>query len=335
MRNRVLLLVSLLVIAVFISGCKNSKGRYIPDVGSSNLPDVTIHIKRYGEALFELDSANFKAGLKSIKPDFLLFLDASLDDTANVNQLRSFVLDTVNRYLFNRTMKVFPDLTNLEKELSRSFSYYHYYFPNMEIPSFYSYISGGYYEEPVLLADSVVLIGLDNFLGGDFVYYARMGIPRYKMHWMTKAETSVEVMREMYQSLPLAKTKPKNLLDMMISSGKELYFLDAMMPDVPDSLKIKYTAKQLEWVNKNAKNIWAFLIEQRLLFSADFMKTNKLMQDGPFTKGFDGYAPARLGEWVGWQIVSTYMESHPDVSLKKLLQVKDSQKILKDSGYKP
>ena len=173
MKNRVLFLVSFVIIAVFISGCQNSKGRYIPDIDRSDLPDVTIHIKRYGKALFELDTADIKTGLKRIKPDFLLFLNASLDDTANVNQLRSFILDTLNRYLFNRTMRVFPDLTNLEKELSKSFSYYHYYFPNIEIPSFYSYISGGYFEEPILLADSVVLIEPSLFRGKsqEFVGY--------------------------------------------------------------------------------------------------------------------------------------------------------------------
>ena len=59
------------------------------------------------------------------------------------------------------------------------------------------------------------------------------------------------------------------------------------------------------------------------------------MQDGPFTKGFDADAPARLGEWVGWQIVSAYMEKNKEVSLKELLQINDSQKILNQSGYKP
>ncbi len=328
-------LVLLTAVIFAVQSCSSGKKRYVPPVDNDKLPAVNVHIKQYGKALFLLDTAEMKTGLKKIKPDFLLFLNADLEDTANVNQLKRFVADTLNRFLFKQTMTVFPTVSPLEKSLSAALSRFLYFFSNQNLPSFYSYISGGYFEAPVLSADSVILIGLDNYLGGNFVYYARMGVPRYKAHWMVKQEVPVDVMKTMYETLPFTKTKANNLLDMMIAAGKELYFLDAMMPRVADTLKIRYTKKQLQWVEKNEKNIWGFLIGQKLLFSADFMQTNKLMQDGPFTKGFDAAAPARLGQWVGWQIVSAYMDKNRDVTLKQLLQITDSQKILNKSGYKP
>ncbi len=335
MTGRIKFLFFIAVLFVGIESCSNSNKRAIPVVDNSKLPKVRVHIKQYGRALFKLDTANMQAGLKKIKPEFPLFLNGNLDDTANVNQLKAFVTDTLNRYLYNHTTDVFPTIEPLEKKLSLAMSHFQYYFPNQKLPSFYSYISGGYFEAPVLSVDSVILIGLDNYLGSNFVYYARMGVPRYKAHWMIKQEVPVDVMKTLYGTLSFKRTKARNLLDMMISAGKELYYLDAMMPEVADTLKIRYTAKQLNWVEKNEKNIWGFLIGQKLLFSADFMQTNKLMQDGPFTKGFDADAPARLGEWVGWQIVSAYMEKNKKVSLKELLQINDSQKILNQSGYKP
>jgi len=328
-------LVLLVVVTIVFQSCSNKKKRYIPVVDNSRLPGVTVHIKQYGKALFEIDTTRMQEGLKKIQPEFRLFLNASLDDTANVNQLKAFVTDTLNRYLYQHTSKVYSTLKPLEKTLSISLSRFHYYFPDQKLPSFYSYISGGYFEAPVLSADSVVLIGLDNYLGSDFIYYARMGIPRYKTHWMIKQEVPVDVMKTLYETLPFRRGKARNLLDMMISAGKELYYLDAMMPDLADTLKIRYTAKQLSWVEKNEKNLWGFLVGQKLLFSANFMQTNKLMQDGPFTKGFDAEAPARLGEWVGWQIVSAYMNKNRKVTLKQLLQNNDSQMILNQSGYKP
>ena len=320
---------------IFIMGCGGETNRYTPQVKKSGLKNVEVHIKRYGKALFELDTVNFKAGLETIKPEFLLFLDADLNDTANVNQLKNFVTDTLNLFLFNNTMKVFPDLNLLEINIGSALSYYQYYFPEMSTPSFYSYISGGLFEMPVMAVDDVVLIGLDNYLGSGFMHYARLGIPRYKMRWMVKEEVTVDVMRSLYQTLPFKQRKPKVLLDMMIASGKQLFFLDAVMPKVADSLKIRYSQKQLQRVKENEKSIWGFLIAQKLLFSADFMQTNKLMQDGPFTKGFEGDAPARIGKWVGWQIVSTYMKKNPDVTLKELLKTNDAQMILNKSGYKP
>jgi len=321
--------------AFIYSGCSTDNSRYIPEVRQSELPDVRIHIKRYGKALFELDTTDLKKGLEKIRPEFMFFLNADLNDSVNINQLKAFVTDTLNRYLYKHTMQVFPDLEQTEKELSKAFSYYQYYFPKTKITNFYSYISGGFYEAPVMVADSVVLMGLDNYLGSHFEHYARLNIPRYKMRWMIKEEITPDVMRVMYQIMPTTLYKPKNLLDMMVAAGKELFFLDAMMPTVADTLKIKYTQAQLDWVRKNEKNIWGFLISQKLLFSADFLKTKKLMQDGPFTKGFEQGAPARIGEWVGWQIVSSYMEKHPEISLNRLLRMKDAQKILNQSGYKP
>ncbi len=328
-------LIGLLLITAFLYSCNSTNERYIPKVDKSKLVNTPVHIKRYGKALFSIDTTHFKEGLQSIQPRFKLFLNASLDDTANVNQLRAFIEDTLNRYLYKHTMQEFPDLTKLEKDLSDAMSYNRYYFPKLKTPSFYSYISGGYYEAPVMVADTIVLIGLDNYLGSNFTHYARLGIPRYKMLWMIKEEIPVDVMKALYEAIPLRIPKPRNLLDMMVAAGKELFYLDAVLPGAADTLKIRYTTKQLNWVMKNEKNIWSFLISQKLLFSADFMQTKKLMQDGPFTKGFEQGAPARLGEWVGWQIVSAYMEKHPEVSLPELMKMKDSQKILEESGYKP
>ena len=335
MRHKTFLLMILGLATFLLTGCGNRNSRYIPEVKSSELPKVNIHIKRYGQALFELDTASLKTGLERIKPEFKLFLNADLNDNANINQLKAFVTDTLNRYLYRHAMQIFPNLNHTEQQLSSAMAHYLHYFPHSRVPVFYSYISGGFYEAPVIVADSVVLIGIDNYLGSSFEHYARLGIPRYKMHWMVKDEITPDVMRALYESMPVTLYKPKNLLDMMVAAGKELFFLDAMIPTVADSLKIKYTKSQLAWVNKNEKNIWGFLISQQLLFSADFMQTKKLMQDGPFTKGFEEGAPARIGEWVGWQIISAYMQKHPEVSLKQLLKLKDAQMILNESGYKP
>jgi uncharacterized protein YjaZ len=59
------------------------------------------------------------------------------------------------------------------------------------------------------------------------------------------------------------------------------------------------------------------------------------MADGPFTAEFSKDAPARLGEWLGWQIVREYYEKNPEVTLQLVMTETDAQKILSNSGYKP
>ena len=79
-------------------------------VDASDLTEMNVHIKRYGEALFSIDTAHFKEGLQRIQPLFPYFLDANLHDSTNIDQLYTFVSDSQTRRLYRETMKVYPDL---------------------------------------------------------------------------------------------------------------------------------------------------------------------------------------------------------------------------------
>ena len=152
---------------------------------------------------------------------------------------------------------------------------------------------------------------------------------------MRPENLAVDVMKYFYHSQINTSVRQSTLLDRMVGAGKMLYFLDRIMPETADSLKICYTQKQLDWAIKNEKNIWAFMIQNELLYTTDYKSQTKLIQDGPFTTGFSRQSPARLGVWMGWQIVGDFMKNNPEVSLKELINITDSQKLLNDSGYKP
>jgi uncharacterized protein YjaZ len=59
------------------------------------------------------------------------------------------------------------------------------------------------------------------------------------------------------------------------------------------------------------------------------------LADGPCTMEFSKDSPPRLGEWIGFQIIRSYMKKNPDVTLEMMMQETDAQKILTLSGYKP
>jgi uncharacterized protein YjaZ len=59
------------------------------------------------------------------------------------------------------------------------------------------------------------------------------------------------------------------------------------------------------------------------------------MNDGPFTAEVTQDSPGRLGVWVGWRIVDSYMRNNKDVTLCELMNENDAQKILEQSYYKP
>jgi len=50
---------------------------------------------------------------------------------------------------------------------------------------------------------------------------------------------------------------------------------------------------------------------------------------------FSKDSPPRLGEWIGLQIIRSYMQKNPEVTLAMMMQETDAQNILTLSGYKP
>ena len=329
-----LLLISGVFLMFGLVSCHLSRS-HVPEIPQSKLPKVQVTIHRYGKALFGIDLDNFRSGLKKIQPQFLPFLNADLDDTAHVNQLLRYVTDTQILYVYHKTMKTFPRLGEEEKLLSSAFAHLKYYYPAYRLPEIFTYISDLYYEQPVMKQGNTVVIALDDYLGKDFPLYSDLNIPQYHRRCMVPAQIVPDVIRTLYRDDFQKNIHPKTLLDNMLEAGKKLYFLDAMMPETPDTIKICYTAKQMAWMEKNRKEVWSVLVRNRFLYSTDYMLINKMTQPGPFSDGFSRQSPPMMAAWFGWQMVRRYMQKHPQTTLRQLLQMKDAQQFLAGSGYKP
>ncbi|RLD54593.1 MAG: gliding motility lipoprotein GldB, partial [Bacteroidetes bacterium] len=223
----------------------------------------------------------------------------------------------------------------LENELTDAFKHLKYYFPDFEAPDVYTYISGFDHEYPIHYDGRIMLIALDMYLGQDYGPYKKLGVPEYRVRKFNRAYITRDCIEQVAKAINNSSSHEKNLLDIMIGRGKVLYFLDAIIPGTNDSIKIKYSGQQIMWAINNEPKLWAFLIENELLYSSDKNVEKKLLLDAPFTSYFGNESPPRLGEWIGWKIVSRFMESNPDVELEALLKEEDSQGILHKSGYKP
>jgi hypothetical protein len=123
----------------------------------------------------------------------------------------------------------------------------------------------------------------------------------------------------------------------MIYNGKIMYFMDKILPDAGDTLKISYTRDQLKWCTDFEPKIWAYFLEENLLYETDYPKIQKYLTEAPFTPGLGerNESAPKLAVWTGWQIVRAYMDKHPEVTLQQLMANKDAQKILNESKYRP
>jgi hypothetical protein len=120
----------------------------------------------------------------------------------------------------------------------------------------------------------------------------------------------------------------------MIFNGRLLFFAKMLLPESPDSVIIGYTSKEIEFCEGNEKQMWTYLVENKILFSTEGMQIRRFTEDAPFTKDFTKDSPGRAANYIGWKIVEDYYKNN-QVSLKEIMEENDYRKIMKLSKYKP
>jgi uncharacterized protein YjaZ len=162
-----------------------------------------------------------------------------------------------------------------------------------------------------------------------------VGLPQYMYKNMKPEQVVPQAVKGWLQSMYETDTKRDNLLEYMVFEGKLLYATDALLREAPDSIKIGFTPDAMEWCNTYEARIWAHLVDQELLYSTEYMNINKWINQAPFVAGIPKDSPGRLGQWVGWQIVRSYMKNNPELSMLQLMENQNAQDILARSNYKP
>jgi energy-coupling factor transporter ATP-binding protein EcfA2 len=101
-------------------------------------------------------------------------------------------------------------------------------------------------------------------------------------------------------------------------------------------LSIGYLPEQITWCQENESYIWRYFIEKELLYSTDSKLPNRFTNMAPFSKFYleiDNESPGRVGQWIGWQIVRSFMQNNK-VSMQEMIKM-DAKELFKKSKYKP
>ncbi len=317
-----------------------SCGRNPQKINVSNV-SINLKIKHFDINLLKLRQDQMPTAIPALKSSYGEFFDIftyrmiAIGGTEQPNfpeLLYSFVSDTLIRKLeTNVAQKV--DTVQLRNDLETAFKHYKYYFPEKEIPIIYTCISG--FNQSVVISQKLIGVSLDKYMGSDSPFYEQLGLPVYKRRNMYPAKMVPDMMQAWADAEWPKPDKDNSLLSQMIQQGKVLYFMDAMLPDLNDTMKIGFTEKQLEFCRKNEAKMWTYLAEHKMLFTTDRMSIKRFIDDGPYTAVFSEESPARSGVWLGWQIVRSYMKQNKDLKLADLMSNADYQSILNQSGYRP
>ncbi len=325
--------ISILMIILLVSCRQQGEKEIRDDTADLQLQGLKIH--RYEQALFSLDIKHLREGLTGLMPEYGFFLGDTPPDTANLLRMKAYLEDSLTRLLYRETQRVFPRMDSVETGLSEAMQHHRLHFPSDSVPEVFTYVSGLDYEAPVRLVDSVMIIALDMYLGKDSPFYRQLGLPGYRCQAFDRVFVVPDCMKQMAYRHLRGERNEKTLLDWMVLQGKVLYYLDRVMPSLPDYVKIAFTPEQYNWAREHEAKTWAFLIANKLLYTTDSREIARFMAEAPFTKGLPKESPGRTGWWIGWQIVRKYMDKNGDVSLKALFDHADARQILNQSAYKP
>ncbi len=335
-------LLASLALYALLSGCTCNKSKHIPDVSAVS---VETKIVRFEDELFAIDTNACEAGMRALMekyPDFAsnffferMFGNPQRPDTPAVfEQCRLFLTDPFVRNLYDTCRVLYRDFSREEAALTEMLRFYRHYFPLLPLPTFYTTINGFNYDAWTdEQRGEYVALCLDMTLGPEYTPYS--GIENLRHQYVRRLLTREQLLPNAARALAVPLVPPPSgpqMLELMIAGGKQIAIVDALLPRLPDSTKLGWSAVQLDIVQRNEAAIYDYLVKNKMLYSTNYQDFRKYVEMGPFDPEDPASKPDRAGMWLGWRMVVDYMEK-TGATLAQAVEERDAQKFLK--AYRP
>lgn len=330
----------------FIS-CKENP-EFTTDVSSVS---ADFKLIRFDREFIEIDTNNYIHELRELTSKYPEFCDIYfkyvLEVTNNEDTLEFF--SSINREILqapgfraihDSIQRIYGEDDFLRSEFENAFKYLKYYFPDYRLPNIYTFQSDFALQKFIFSdrdADGIG-IGLDMYLGNTFPYKALDPHNPAFSDYLTRTFDKNHIVKhsiELVCEELLGEASGVRLIDHMIHNGIKIYFLKKFLPQTPDTILFEYSADQLNWCKENELEMWAFFLDEGLIYETNLSKINKYINPSPSSPGMPARAPGRTANYLGYLIVRSYVSKNPETQLKDLIGIKDAQKFLEKSGFKP
>ena len=306
-----------------------------------NIDQIELNFNRFEQVIFSINSENANDKLQVLEEDFDTFNEVfeahiiqrrSVSDTAYVQEIFKFINHPDMREAYDSVALMYDDFSDVQQELTSGFSHFHYFFPSHPIPDITTFFGGFNYG--VITYDDNIAIGLENFLGKNSEFYDLLKDPKYLRFQKQRRFISSNVMEAWLNEHFQYTLVSRDFLSQMLYKGKVMYCIDKMFPDISLENKFRFTKEQMQWVIYNEANIWAYFMDNELLFSLYEQEFRTFLNYAPFAKGMPNEAPARVGYFIGYKIIVDLMKNS-DMSFESMMNMRDGREILNLSKYKP
>jgi len=331
-----LFLVFLMMLGILTS-CGNEP---LQHVNVNEIP-ANLELKRFDKDFFSMRTEHLEEDLSKLRENYPLFYPFYEQEImgwkpGEVEQNCKMLLSDTNVLKLQDTIQqVFGDFSEQMEILDPAFKRFSAHFPGTPMPSLVLAYTEFLFRSGT--DSSLLVLPLEMYLGESYPVYPFFNIPDYMLRRMDKYHLPTVAMIAWLDQNLGSIPSGNRYLDQMIKEGKQLYYLQAMLPNTADTLLTGWTGNQLNWLKENEFQMWTFYINDNYLYSTDGAFYMALLSDGPFTSAPNippGSAP-RIGAYTGWQIVRAFMDKNPSMSLLDLMQELDGDRILRESGYRP
>ncbi len=313
-------LLSLLIVTIISCDKKSKVEKAVEEI------PVQMELFRFEQAFFNAKPSE----LQLVKSEFPDFFPIETSDEVWLEKMQN----PQWRELYTEVEKKYKNFNEKQTEIEDVFKHIKYYFPTVQTPKIYTVIGEMDYNNKVIYANDKLIVALELFLGNKHKFY--VDFPEYIRQNFEERQMMPEVASSFALGI-LPSPSDKTLLSEMIYYGKELYIKDLLLNDnFTDAEKIGYTPEHIAWSNENEAFIWSYFVEKQLLYSTDSKLPNRFVNVAPFSKFYleiDNESPGRIGRWIGWQIVRSFMENN-QVDIKDMIKM-NADELFKKSKYKP
>jgi hypothetical protein len=223
------------------------------------------------------------------------------------------------------------DIVKINNELSYGVEALLQYFPSLKQPKIYMHVSG--FNQNVIVADDFISLSADKYLGADYPLYREFFFDYQRQLMSPDRITPDYLLGFLMANFPF-QGNAEVLLDKMLYEGKLRYVLSQLIPEREIWEYVGYSQEQYTWCRNNEARIWKQILENKHLYTPNSITTGQYINSAPHTASLPVESPGRVGVWVGFQIVNTYMRNNSHTSLKELMEMTNYQQLLKQSKYK-
>lgn len=287
---------------------------------------MEMKVIRFDQAFFETKPQD----LPALKAKYPFFFDQNTPDQVWIDKIQN----PQWRALYEEVQKKYKDFNPEKEEIELLFKHIKYYFPQVKTPQIYTVIAEMDQNSKAIYANDKLLIALELYIGKDHKFYDEF--PAYLRQNFEQRQILPDVVQSFADGI-ISPPKDNSFMAQMVYHGKALYLKDILIPDYTDAERIGYNEDQIKWSQENESYIWRKFIDDKILFSSDSKLSSRFINLAPFSKFYleiDNESPGRIGQWIGWQIVRSFMENNPEVKLQDMLKM-DGKELFEKSKYKP